>query len=77
MTELARERESLVKADSDIADGERRITAQTLLVERLRRDGHGTGEAERLLQTLRQTLEAWKEHRDEIRVVIARLEQTP
>ncbi len=77
MANLTIEREHLAKADQDIAEGERRITAQALLIERLREYKHEARDAEALLLTLRQTLEAWKAHRDEILRVIARLERTP
>ena len=75
MTGLAVEREHLVKADDDIAHGERRITGQMLLVERLREIGCETGGAEELLATPRQTLAAWRDHRDEILRRIAHLER--
>jgi hypothetical protein len=72
---LATEREHLAKADRDI-EGDRRIAAQMLLLARLHRDGHETGEAERLLLNFRQTLKAWKAHREEILREIARLDGT-
>jgi len=72
---LADERENLAKAERDISAGERRVAAQEVLVERLRRDGHSVREAEGLLLTLRQTLTAWMGHRDEILRQIARLER--
>lgn len=74
MPDLQTEREHLSDADRDIAGGERRITDQLLLIERLRQGGHDTGDAERLLLTLRQTLEAWHGHRETILNEIARLE---
>lgn len=74
MADLATELKHLAKAESDIAAGERRVSAQALLVERLRDGGHETGEAEALLLTLRQTLAAWRGHRDEILRTVARLE---
>jgi len=77
MADLEAEREHLARADRDIAAGERRISAQELLIERLRRDGHDTGEAERLLVTLQQSLETWRGHRDLILQAIDRLERTP
>ena len=77
MPDLATEREHLVKADLDIAEGERRVIAQQLLLERLQRAGHETGNAETLLATLRQTLDAWKAHRNEILRAIAHLEPPP
>ena len=77
MPNLDVERAHLVKADRDIAEGGRRVSAQVLLIERLRVGGHSTGDAENLLQTLRQTLQAWQNHRDLILQAIARLEAAP
>jgi hypothetical protein len=77
MTKLAGEREQLAQADRDIAAGERRVLAQVLLIERLRRDGHDTHGAKLLLANLQGTLEAWRVHREEILRKIARLEETP
>lgn len=77
MPELATELKHLAKAERDIADGERHVTAQMLMVERLRDTGHDTREAQRLLLNLRQSLDAWWDHRDAILRVIARLERAP
>lgn len=74
MLDLATEREHLAKADRDIAEGEERIRRQAELIERLREGGHSLSEAERLLATLTQTLQLWRDHRDEILRTIARLE---
>ena len=60
------EREHLGKAERDIAEGERRITRQMVLIERLKQEGHDTAEAEKLLLTLRETLAEWQTHREEI-----------
>ncbi len=68
------ERDHLAKADRDIAEGEARVGRQVELVERLREGGQGTSEAETLLETLAGTLQAWRDHRDEILRQIARLE---
>ena len=76
MSQLAAEREHLEKAAGHIAEGERRIAAQTGLVEQLRASGHDTTAAERLLGTLHTTLSVWHQHRDLIVQEIARLEQT-
>ncbi|MEZ0169387.1 hypothetical protein [Microvirga sp. TS319] len=46
MADPVAEREHLARAERDIAEGERRVTRQMLLVEELRRDGHDTTEAE-------------------------------
>lgn len=74
MLDLATEREHLAKADRDIAEGEERISRQAELIERLREGGHSLSEAEGLLATLTQTLQLWRDHRDEILRTIARLE---
>lgn len=66
MTDPALEREHLAKAERDIAEGERRITGQMLLIEKMRRDGHNTTEAETFLLALQQTLAEWQVHREEI-----------
>ncbi len=75
MQDSATEFEHLAKAERDIADGERRVTAQMLVVERLRGAGHDARESERLLLNLQQTLGAWRDHREVILRAIARLER--
>ena len=67
-----REKASLAKADQDIADGERRITAQMVLLDQLRVDGHDTREAEHLLTAMQELLTQFYRHRDEI---LGRLER--
>ncbi len=74
MLDLATERDHLAKADRDIAEGEARISRQVELIGRLRENGHSVSDAEELLATLRQTLQAWQDHRTEILRTIARLE---
>lgn len=74
MLDLATEREHLAQANRDIADGEMRIGRQVALVERLRANGHSPTDAEKLLATLRHTLQTWQDHRQEILRAIARLE---
>ena len=63
MPDPALERKHLAKAERDIADGERRITRQMLLIEKMRQEGHDTNEADRLLLTLEDTLAEWRAHR--------------
>lgn len=63
MNALEAERRTLEKAEQDIAEGERRVTRVSLLLETLRRDGLDTGEAEALLRMLEETLENWRGHR--------------
>ena len=62
--ELARERETLTKADLDIASGERRIARQRELIERMRCNGQITKEAEGLLELFLQTQKMWRDHRE-------------
>jgi hypothetical protein len=53
----------LAKADRDIAEGERRVAEQIILIEQMRKDGHDTTLAKELLRNLEQTLEQWYAHR--------------
>ena len=71
MAGIAKEQADLEKAERDIRDGEARVAHQRQLIDELRRDGHDTEEAEKLLWTLQQSLEAWKAHRDTIRTLLA------
>ena len=75
MLDLATEREHLAKADLDLAEGQARIDRQVELINRLRKGGYSVSEAEGLLDTLQQTLQAWQGHREEIIRTIARLER--
>lgn len=76
MADLAMEKEHLAKADRDIAEGERRVAQQAELIEHMRDKGvHGVPEAEGLLRTLRETLQAWRSHRENILKTIARIER--
>lgn len=76
-SELEQERATLGKAERDIADGERRIAEQEVLIERLRVDGQPTAVAEALLTTLHGTLDGWRAHRREILRRIDYLTATP
>ena len=70
MADIAKGQSDLDKADQDIREGEARVTHQIALIEELRRDGHDTREAEKLLWTLQQSLETWKAHRDTIQAML-------
>ena len=74
MSDLDAERRHLVKADQHIVDGERRISAQLLLIERFQASGQDTREAKQLFLSLKQTLKVWQDHRILILQEIARLE---
>jgi hypothetical protein len=71
--ERAREGRTLAQADQDIAEGERRVASQMLLIEQLRTDGHDTRLAEKLLAGLVATLTEWRTHRELIIQRIAQL----
>ncbi|WP_336492356.1 hypothetical protein [Methylobacterium nigriterrae] len=60
------EKATLIKADQDIADGERRITEQIDRIEELRADGRDTARSEELLATFKDTLAEWYAHREQI-----------
>jgi hypothetical protein len=60
------EQEHLRKADADIAEARQRIERQHVLVARMAGNGHDTAMAKELLQTMRETLVAMEEHRDQI-----------
>jgi hypothetical protein len=74
MSTIAEEKVHLAKAELHIVQGEARITQQQVLVDKLQRDGHDIREAEKFLATLRETLDVWNTHRDEILGEIARLD---
>lgn len=75
MLNLVDEQEKLAMADRHIADGERRISEQALLVEHLQAAGDSAESAERLLANLKETLGTWNVHRHEIIRSIERLEK--
>ena len=74
MLSLDQERAHLAKADLDIVEGQRRITAQELRIQGMRLNGRDTLRAEELLGTLHETLVQWRAHREEILRAIRRLE---
>jgi saccharopine dehydrogenase-like NADP-dependent oxidoreductase len=58
-----KELQRLCVADRHIAQAERAVSEQILNIEKLRRDGHDTGAAEKTLETFRKTLQVMNEHR--------------
>lgn len=74
MLDLRTEREHLVKAERDLAEGEARVARQTELLRHLRASGQDVRQAEALLRNLEQTLRIWKDHRDAIRATIVRIQ---
>jgi hypothetical protein len=61
--QLDAEQRLLVKADRDIEEGCERIRKQEDRVRELHAGGHATGQAERLVHVLKQTLTEWERHR--------------
>ena len=61
--QLRAEQGDLIKADTDIEDGRRRIRNQEDRVRELRACGHDSEHAERLVELLKQTLQEWERHR--------------
>nr|WP_228747589.1 hypothetical protein [Bradyrhizobium sp. BR 10289] len=53
----------MVKADADIDEGWQRIRNQEDLVRELQAGGHDSRQAERLVESLKQTLLEWERHR--------------
>ena len=74
MPRATKEREDLAKAEVDIAEGEKRLSEQIALIERLAEHGHDVTEAERLRRNYEQTLEEFRRHRALILYEIERQE---
>lgn len=60
---MSKELEDLKLADEHIREAEERIDKQEALVQHLAADGHDTSNAEALLQTFRDTLTTYLDHR--------------
>ncbi|MBV8925640.1 MAG: hypothetical protein JOZ74_09760 [Bradyrhizobium sp.] len=73
--ELRAEKAALLKAESDIEEGWKRLRSQQDLATELRAAGHDTAQAERLVQLLRQTLIEWERHRALIEERVAYLQR--
>ena len=73
MPTLQEERANLIKADQDIADGERRVTEQLRRIEEMDRYGHDTRNARTVLDGGDEALEQWRQHRQAILDEIDRL----
>ncbi len=72
MVDMHKEREDLAKADRDIAEGEKRVAEQIILIHRMAETGQDTALAEEFLRRLEQTLEQWHVHRRLILEALAR-----
>ena len=72
MPDMQQEREHLAKANRDIADGERRVAEQIILIQQMTEKGQDTALAEEFLRNLEQTLEQWHVHRRLILEALAR-----
>jgi hypothetical protein len=73
--QLRAEKVLLVKAETDIEDGWKRLRNQQDLLRELRAGGHDTKQAERLVGLLMQTLVEWERHRILIVERVAYLEK--
>ncbi|MFC1458461.1 hypothetical protein ACETIH_17500 [Microvirga arabica] len=73
--DLDQERHHLIQADRHLTEGEQRITAQLVLIERLGHQGSDTTRAEELLRLLEDTMALWQDHRQLILEAITRYEQ--
>lgn len=72
--QLGLERQLLVKAETDIEEGWRRLRDQQDLLAWLQGSGHDTQQAEQLVHLLKSTLVEWERHRTLIEQRIAYLE---
>ena len=72
--QLRAEKVLLVKAETDIEDGWKRLRNQQDLLRELRAGGHDTKQAERLVGLMMQTLVEWERHRTLIVERVAYLE---
>jgi tryptophan synthase beta subunit len=66
MPNKATERVDLLKTNVEITLGEVQVVTQTMRVARLRAEGGDTVEAEASLKIMRDALDAWREHRQQI-----------
>jgi len=73
--QLRAEKVLLVKAETDIEDGWKRLRNQQDLLRELRAGGHDTKQAERLVGLMMQTLVEWERHRTLIVERVAYLEK--
>jgi hypothetical protein len=71
---LRAEKKLLLKADSDIEEGRRRLRNQQDLLLDLQAGGHDTKQAERLVELMQTTLTEWERHRTLIVERVAYLE---
>ncbi|MDE5460004.1 hypothetical protein [Bradyrhizobium sp. CSS354] len=73
--QLDTERRHLIKADRDIEEGCQRIRDQEERIRELSAGGHDAGQAEQLVEVLKQTLTEWLRHRILIEQRISYLRQ--
>lgn len=73
--ELRSEKALLLKAESDIEQGWKRLRNQQDLLLELQAGGHDTRQAERLIVLLQSTLVEWERHRALIEQRVAYLER--
>jgi hypothetical protein len=71
--QLLSEEKQLVKAETDIQEGRVRLRRQQQLLSHLQTIGYETGQCERLIDLLKETLTEWERHRGLIKERIAYL----
>ncbi len=73
--QLRAEKALLIKADTDIEQGRKRLLHQQQVLSDLQAGGRDTVQAARLVLILEQTLEEWERHRGLIEERVAYLER--
>ena len=63
---LRKEEKHRARFEQLVTEGEKRVTEQTLVIQRLRADGHDTTRAEQFLEQLRKNLEEWHQTRTDV-----------
>jgi hypothetical protein len=68
------QRQHLAQAEQHITEAKTHIAHQRETIEKLRREGHGTGLAESMLHALETSLHAFEHHRN---LILEHLESEP
>ena len=72
--QLQAEKTLLIKAETDIEEGWKRLRNQQDLLSQLQASGYDTTQAERLVRLLQETLVEWERHRTLIEERVTYLE---
>jgi chromosome segregation ATPase len=74
MADTTELRQELAEANRHIVESRAQIARQRQLIGQLSADGHDVTDAEKLLRTLEESLEAMQRHREHIRRQLSRAE---